>query len=31
VTGEYEEEPAMKLTKFELKIKDGKILVKLED
>jgi 3-phenylpropionate/trans-cinnamate dioxygenase ferredoxin subunit len=31
VTGEYEEEPAMKLTKFEWKIKDGKIWVKLED
>jgi 3-phenylpropionate/trans-cinnamate dioxygenase ferredoxin subunit len=30
-TGEYEDEPAMKLKKFELKIKDGKIWVKLED
>ncbi|MGA3112110.1 MAG: Rieske (2Fe-2S) protein [Candidatus Bathyarchaeia archaeon] len=30
-SGAYEEEPAMKLTKFEWKIKDGKIWVKLED
>ena len=30
-TGEYEEEPSMKLTKYEWKIKDGKIWVKLED
>ena len=30
-TGMYEEEPAFKLTKFEWKIKDGKIWVKLED
>ena len=30
-TGEYENEPAMKLTKFECKIKAGKIWVKLEE
>jgi nitrite reductase/ring-hydroxylating ferredoxin subunit len=30
-TGEYEEEPAFKLTKFEWKIKDGKIWLKLEE
>ncbi len=31
VSGAYEEEPEMTLTKFEWKIKDGKIWVKLED
>jgi 3-phenylpropionate/trans-cinnamate dioxygenase ferredoxin subunit len=30
-SGEYEEEPAFKLAKYEWKIKDGKIWVKLED
>src|SRR5271157_3882540 len=30
-SGAYEEEPSMKLTKFEWKIKDGKIWVRLED
>ena len=30
-TGEYEEEPTFKLTKYEWMIKDGKIWVKLED
>jgi 3-phenylpropionate/trans-cinnamate dioxygenase ferredoxin subunit len=30
-SGEYEKEPAFKLTKHELVIKDGKIWVKLED
>jgi len=30
-TGEYEEEPALKLTKYEWKIKDDKIWVKLKD
>jgi len=29
--GEYEEEPMMKLTKFNLKVELGKIWVKLED
>lgn len=31
VSGEYEEEPALKLKKLEWKVKDGKIWVKLED
>lgn len=31
VSGEYEKEPAFKLIKFEWKIKNGKIWVKLED
>jgi nitrite reductase/ring-hydroxylating ferredoxin subunit len=30
-TAEYEEEPGFKLTKYEWKIKSGKILVKLEE
>jgi 3-phenylpropionate/trans-cinnamate dioxygenase ferredoxin subunit len=30
-TGEYEDEPAMKLTKYEWKIKAGKIWVRLEE
>ena len=30
-SGEYEKGPAMKLTKYEWKIEDGKIWVKLED
>ena len=30
-TGEYEEEPAFKLTSFEWKIEDGKIWVKVEE
>ena len=30
-TGEYEEEPAFKLTKYEWTIRDGKIWVKLEE
>jgi len=30
-TGEYEKEPAMKLTKYEWKIKAGKIWVRLEE
>ncbi len=30
-TGEYEEESAFRLVKYEWKIKDGKIWVKLED
>ena len=30
-SGEYEEQPAFKLTKYEWMIKDGKIWVKLED
>ena len=30
-TGEYEEEPAFRLTKYDWKIRDGKIWVKLED
>lgn len=30
-TGKYEEEPAFNLTKYEWKIKDGKIWIKLED
>jgi nitrite reductase/ring-hydroxylating ferredoxin subunit len=30
-TSEYEEEPGFKLTKYEWKIKSGKILVKLEE
>ena len=30
-TGEYEDEPAIKLTKYEWKLESGKIWVKLED
>jgi nitrite reductase/ring-hydroxylating ferredoxin subunit len=30
-TGEYEEEPAFKLTSFELKVEDGKIWVRVEE
>jgi len=30
-TGEYKEEPSMKLKKFDWKIEDGKIWVKLDD
>lgn len=30
-TGEYQDEPAIKLTKYDWKIKSGKIWVKLED
>lgn len=30
-TGEYEDEPLVKLTKFEWKVESGKIWVKLED
>jgi nitrite reductase/ring-hydroxylating ferredoxin subunit len=30
-TGEYEEEPSMKLTKFDWKVELGKIWVKLQD
>ena len=31
ISGAYEEEPDIKLTKFEWKTKDGKIWIKLED